>query len=308
MTGLTADRGGASGGRGLLVGMLLLLQVSKAQVAPQLSSAQLDFARSPGCAIYGLTGCTRFRTHHNNIALTSFDPHCRLRTYEDTTNFPVDADFNMGKDFQRGGETGCCALPVYGKDSTIRRNKVSLLMASGRTIASYVPIWKSATSVVRKYAMQWGFNDAYEGAPFIGFVGTSAIKDYTYVWSVVRDPLARFESAFRTTHGDQLRRQMKAFEKTYPQGTAQRMFRDHYRHAHISHTHACSGHMYTTHAHAHVRDHYQAEPAFVCKASAGWPTDADERPPTDANVLSDVDKHARHAHPAVARRAGGGSG
>ena len=133
----------SSGGRGLLVGMLLRLQVSKAQVAPELSSAQLDFARSPGCAIYGLTGCTRFRTHQNNIALTSFDPHCRVRTYEDTTNFPVDADFNMGRDFQRGGgEVGCCALPVYGKDSTIRRNKASLLMASGRTIASYVPIWK----------------------------------------------------------------------------------------------------------------------------------------------------------------------
>lgn len=162
---------------------------------------------------------------------------------------------------------------------------------------------QSATSVVRKYAMQWGFNDAYEGAPFIGFVGTSAIKDWTYVWSVVRDPLARFESAFRTTHGDQLRRQLKAFEKTHPQGTAQQMFRNHYRYAHIRiHIHmpavvTCT-HTYPR-IHMHMfRDHYQAAAALVCKASAGWHTDADERPPTDANVLSDVDKHARHAHPA----------
>lgn len=160
---------------------------------PPLTPEQLDFARAPGCAIYGLTACSRFRPATHGLAHTYMQPHCRVRTFEDMVDFPRAS----GQGLQPTTAHGEFQLPIYGHNSTVRRCKTSLKMAQGRTIASYVPIWKSGTSVMRKHAMGWGFNDAYEGIPgrdlkrvqadeaaergdpFIGFVGTNAIKEAT---------------------------------------------------------------------------------------------------------------------------------
>ena len=173
------------------------------------SSSLEQSIHSPSCALYGRTHCSRSVQLDDNLAAVRPAINCRLRTLEDMRPFFRRADQPLV-----GVEAW--ALPTYGANSSVRINKAAIRLRQNRyrdpnspwkdlswheADALYVPIWKSGSSALDAlFSEQLHFDHLPHS--FVGRIGTAAANSRSAVAiAIVRDPLQRFESAFRTVTG-----------------------------------------------------------------------------------------------------------
>ena len=140
-------------------------------------------------------------TGRGGLASSGVLPSCRVRTLEDVRPFAIAPIEDLPSDIDPW------PLPVYGTNSTLRINKASLRLRTNswfdgtmkweQVDAAFVPIWKSgSTTFEAQMARRAGFQ--HSAHSFAGRVGTAAITKGTVALAVVRNPIDRFESAFRT--------------------------------------------------------------------------------------------------------------